>query len=395
VNTHLAGSQARMSGGKIMQQRPSTLEQGLDMRAASAPSPIGRLLSLITPPPAPASASFDARERVRRGRLVGALLLAFTLIELAALVQFVVVDDDHPLMKITLVVTLALTVIVAALNRFGRVTLAGLLLVALANLPLASIPATAIDGKFDVVDLGALYLAAGSVLVAASVLEPWSVFAVAAINCARMTLIIVGMPHSLAFDQLLASNNAQQAFAGPLLMQVVVALVAYFWARSVLSALKRADRAEEIAALERRELERTHELEQGVRELLAVHVLLANGDFQARAQPIHNPLLWQIGASLNTLIARFARLAQMDFLLRRTDQEARRLAESIRIARAGRQPIWPAPSGTPLDEVILALTDTTSYAAPANAAPHGFAPSPAPNTSSARSEANLPEWPFA
>jgi hypothetical protein len=220
---------------------------------------------------------------------------------------------------------------------------------------------------------------------------------VAAINCALMSLIIVGMPHSVAFDQLLASNNAQQAFAGPLLMQVVVALVAYFWARSVFNALKRADRAEEIAALERREVERTHELEQGVRELLDVHVQLANGDFQVRAQPIRNPLLWQIGSSLNTLIARFARLAQMEFLLRRTDQEARRLAESIRIARAGRQPTWPAPSGTPLDEVIVALAD-----APANAAPRAFAPSAGAagaagvtGVTGAETAANLPEWPFS
>jgi hypothetical protein len=349
---------------------------------------MGGLLGLVAPPVAPTYASFTERERARRGRLAGVLLLAFTLIELGALFQFVVVDDDHPMMKLVLVVTLALTIVVAALNRFGRVTAAGLLLVALANLPLASIPATAIGGKFDVVDLGALYLAAGSVLVAASVLEPWSVFVVAAINCALMSLIIVGMPHSEAFDQLLASNNAQQAFAGPLLMQVVVALVAYFWARSVFNALKRADRAEEIAALERREVERTHELEQGVRELLDVHVQLANGDFQVRAQPIRNPLLWQIGSSLNTLIARFARLAQMEFLLRRTDQEARRLAESIRIARAGRQPTWPAPSGTPLDEVIVALAD-----APANAAPRAFAPSA--GAAGAETAANLPEWPFS
>jgi hypothetical protein len=343
------------------------------------------LLRLIAPPLAPTYAAFAARERARRGRLAGALLLALTLIELGAMFQFFVVDDDHPLMKLTLIVAVVLTVVVAALNRFGWTAAAGLLLVALADLPLASIPATAFGGQFDVVDLGPLYLAAGSVLVAASVLEPWSVFVVAAINGALMSGLILGMSHTAAFDQLLASNNAQQAFAGPLLMQVVVALVAYFWARSVLVALKRADRAEEIAELERRELERTRELEQGARELLATHVQLANGDFQARVQPIRNPLLWQIGSSLNMLIARFGRLAQMDFQLRRTEQEARLLAENIRVARAGRSPVWPAPSGTPIDEVIVALTDATS--GPAHAAPQ---PVEAP-----RADASLGAWPFA
>jgi hypothetical protein len=108
-------------------------------------------------------------------------------------------------------------------------------------------------------------------------------------------------------------------------------------------------------------------------------------------------LLWQIGSSLNTLIARLARLAQMDFLLRRTGQEAQRLAEAIRMMRAGRQPIWPTPSGTPLDEVIVALVDTTG-GAPVNDAvvpSHGFAPPPAFGAPAAPDEVNLPEWPFA
>ena len=360
--------------------------------AASAPSPASKLIALVAPPPPPVGADFGAREWARRGRLAGVLLLAFTLIELAALIQFTVVDDDHPAMKMTLVACLILTVVVGALNRLGWNVTAGLLLVALADLPLAAIPATAIGGQFDTTDLGALYLAAGSLLVAASVLEPWSVFIVASLNCALMAGLMLEMPHTAGFEQLLASNNAQQAFAGPLLMQVVVALVAFIWARSVLVALRRADRAEEIAALERREVERTHELEQGVRELLAAHVQLANGNFQARVPAIRNPMLWQIGSSLNNLIARFARLAQMDFLLRRTEQEARRLAESIRVARAGSAPLWPAPSGTPLDEVITALTDGPQPPEPR------VSPTQRPTTDSNLSSnlgSNLGAWPFA
>jgi hypothetical protein len=235
------------------------------------------------------------------------------------------------------------------------------------------------------VDLGALYLAAGSLLVAASVLEPWSVFLVAALNCALMAALMLDMPHTEAFNQLLASNNAQQAFAGPLLMQAVVALVAFVWARSVLMALRRADRAEEIAALQQREAQRTSDLEQGVRELLAAHVQIANGNFQARVPAIRNPLLWQIGSSLNNLMARFARLAQMEFLLRRTEQEAHRLAESIRVARAGGRPLWPAPTGAPLDEVITALTSAPPPAAPPS---HG---APAPDAAGQQ----LGAWPFA
>lgn len=340
-------------------------------------------LRLIAPPPASANTSFDHRERVRRARLAGMLLLALALIELGALFQFVVVDDDHPLMNMVLVGALALTVIIAVLNRLGYSTAAALLLVLLADLPLASIPATSFGGRFDVVDLGPLYLAAGSELVAASALAPWSVFVVAAFNGLLMTFILIAMPHTPALDQLIASNNAQQAFAGPLLMQAIVALVAFVWARSVLTALRRADRAEEIAELERREVELNHELEQGARELLAVHVQLANGNFQARSPAIRNPLLWQIGSSLNTLIARLARLAQVDFLLRRTEQEAHRVAESIRLMRAGRQPVWPTPSGTPLDEVVIALVGAPTQ---------GNQGAPPRSSANAASAPDLPEW---
>ncbi|MEO7000161.1 MAG: hypothetical protein ABI068_00020, partial [Ktedonobacterales bacterium] len=135
----------------------------------------------------------------------------------------------------------------------------------------------------------------------------------------------------------------------------IVAVVAYLWVRSSLDALRRADRAEELAELERREIERNRELEQGVRDLLSVHVQLANGNFNARVPQIANMMLWQIGSSLNNLIGRLSRLAQAEFQLRRTVEETHRLGEALRALLAGRAPIWPAPSGAPTDEVIEPL----------------------------------------
>jgi hypothetical protein len=226
------------------------------------------------------------------------------------------------------------------------------------------IPATAIGGRIDVLHLPAFYLLAGSVLVAASVLAPWWVFVVAVINSALIDASIVLLPHTPALAQVLASNNAQQVYAGPIVMQGIVALVAYLWASSVHSALRRADRAEEIAELERREAQRRAELEEGVQDLLAVHVRMANGDFNVRVPPVRDALLWRVGASLNNLIARFARLAQMEFVLRRRQTEAQRLAEAIVASGGGRQVVWPAPSGTPVDEVLVALARTSAGAGP-------------------------------
>ena len=138
-------------------------------------------------------------------------------------------------------------------------------------------------------------------------------------------------------------------------MQFIVAIVAYLWAQSMFNALKRADRAEEIALLEQRELDRQAELEEGVRQLLEVHVRLSNGDFQARSSGLRNPLLWSVGNSLNILIARLSRTAQADLILRREQEEAKHLADAIHLARSGQQPNWPASSGAPLDIVVEAL----------------------------------------
>jgi hypothetical protein len=307
------------------------------------------------------------------------LLLVFIAAELGSLYQYVIVDNDHPVMVDALLVGLVVAAAAGVLNRLGRVTVAGLLVIALAELPLVGVHATA--GRLDLLHLGAFYLMVGTELVAASVLAPWTVFAVAVVNSALIVGSILLLPHTPRFAQALASNDAQQAIFGPVLMQLIVAVVAYLWARSTVSALRRADRAEEIAALERREVERTHELEEGVHQLLDVHVQLANGNFGVRAPAVRNPSLWQIGSSLNNLIARFARLAQTDFALRRTAEESHRLANAIRSARAGKQMPLPAPSGTPVDEVVAALRETQGT--PSGSAPWGYVSAPSrPNATS-------------
>lgn len=327
-------------------------------------APLGWWLRLTAPPTPPASARFEAREWARRGRLASVLLLAFLAIEAGALWLYVVVDDDHPMMKVALLVALALALAAAALNRIGEVPWAGFLLVVIASLPAVGIPATALDGRIDVLHLGALYLLAGSELVAAAVLAPASVFVVALANSAIVVALLALTPHTPALAAILASNNAPQAYGGPIALQLIVAVVAFLWARSALMALRRADYAEEIAELERREIERTHEVEEGVRQLLEIHVRLANGDFSARVPPAPNAPLWRIGVSLNNLIARFARLAEVDARQQRTWAEARRLAEAVAAQRDGQRPAWPALSGGPLDAVIAALSEPRTSSAP-------------------------------
>jgi len=315
-------------------------------------TPLGWWYGLVALSEPPIGATLRERERTRHSRLVAIFLLAFLLIEVGGLYQYVVVDSDHPPMIALLLIACAVLILIGGLNRVGYVTLAGLLMVLLADLSLPSIPAT---GEVDLQHLGAFYLSIASLLVAASVLPAVTVFPIAVINSAAVLSIIFFLPHTAEFDSVLRSNDAQQVLAGPLLMQIIVAIVAYLWANSMVRAMRRADRAEEIAYLQRRAANQQVELEEGVRQLLAVHAQVASGDFRVRTSGLRNPLLWRVGSSLNALIARLSRTAQADYLLRLEQEEARRLAEAIYLTRSGRQAIWPAPTGLPLDIVLEAL----------------------------------------
>ena len=64
-------------------------------------------------------------------------------------------------------------------------------------------------------------------------------------------------------------------------------------------------------------------------------VRVANGDFSARAPLTQDNVLWQLSASLNTMIARQQKVSDAHYQLQRASGEVGRLADAIRQARAG------------------------------------------------------------
>jgi hypothetical protein len=142
---------------------------------------------------------------------------------------------------------------------------------------------------------------------------------------------------------------------GPLALALFAAFIGWLGTLSVEGAITRADRAVEIATLELQAAEHKRQLEAGVRQILATHVRVANGDFTARAPLGKDNILWQIGSSLNNLIARMQRTAQAEQALRRTEAELRRLAGALDEAEGGQRPTWPAPSGTAADLVLVRI----------------------------------------
>src|SRR5260370_36570273 len=106
-------------------------------------------------------------------------------------------------------------------------------------------------------------------LMPVSLLAAVIVFAVALSITLFIIAIITLEPNTPELNMLLASNAGYNAVIQPVSLQIIVAAVSYLWVRSALQAIARADRAEEIAILQKREAEllrreadRTRQLDQ-------------------------------------------------------------------------------------------------------------------------------------
>jgi hypothetical protein len=336
--------------------------------------PLGWWYRLTMPPAPPATAPFAARERYRRSRMASVILFIFALIVLGSLPLGL---QDLPTLY-SLTAVSVVTFIALLFNRGNQVYVTGALLSGAMTLALLSVILAGRNGKIDVDYLQLYYLLIITELIAAALLPPATVFLLALVNSTITVTTLALLPAAPTLAGLLHSPDVGffTLVFPAIAVHWAVAGVSFLLVRSATDAIRRADRAEEIAELQQREVERTRELEEGVRHLLEVHVRLANGDFSVRTQLIRNPLLWQIGTSLNNLIARLGRFAQVDFTLRRTAEEAQRLAAAVEAFVSGRGAAWPSPTRTPLDPVVEALRRGLGRYPPAAGLPPAAEPQP-------------------
>ena len=147
-----------------------------------------------------------------------------------------------------------------------------------------------------------------------------------------------------------------------LLSQFIVSIVAYIWVRGARLAILRADRAEEISALERRELERQQleierkqQLDTGIQQIIETHVQVANGNFGARAPLVKENILWQVAYSLNNLLARLQSYQQLDIQQRKNQEALKYLIRAVQRAKKDGEPIQVQRTGTSVDALIIEL----------------------------------------
>jgi len=300
--------------------------------------------------------SIEEREHIRKSRLAAYIILGI-LIVIVLLIPLGLGDPTGSLLPL---IGAGIGVLISALfNRLGNVTAAAVLLILIIN---AAVLASLIGqtGGLTVDSLPAFDLLVISVVVGASLLPGLAAFLVAALNVAAVALAFFLLPHAPDLTKELTDPSVLGGgtlaivalLSRPIALQIIIAVVAFLWVRGADQAIRRADRAEEIAALEHTLADQKRQLDIGIQQILQTHVRAANGDYTARAPLGQDNILWQIASSLNNLLSRLQRSGQAEHQLRRTDEEIRRLAAAIDDAQAGRKPIWPAPTGTAADLIL-------------------------------------------
>ena len=284
----------------------------------------------------PGSAPLVARERARRRQLVSTILLVVAGFQLVSLPG--AISDHSPLALGTVIVGLVICGVAMLFNRGGKAIMSSILLIIVIDLGCGLMLLTSPMG-LDVANLPVFDVLIVSELIAVSLLPAASVFPIALGNILFISGDIALQPHTPALNQLLASGMAYDVVAQPIGLQIIVAVVTYLWVRSALRAIARADRAEEVAELQRREAERTHQLESGIQQLLRTQVRAANGDLTARANLSQDNVLWQVGISLNLLLTRLQKAAWEASRAENENQHLRwevaRLTEALREVGAG------------------------------------------------------------
>lgn len=263
--------------------------------------------SFTSPREPPKSASFQHMERFRRGRIGSQIILAlYILLLISTLAGFV--GANKYLFSIVGVVA-CLLLVATGLNRMGKVNLAGSLVVlAFILYPVAAIITD--PNGLSILALPLYGLLVLPLLCTVSFLPPWWVFMIASGNSLFTWISLTYMPRTAELNTLL--NIALASTMIPIiLIQLLVAVVAYAWVHNTTQALLRADRAEEIAKLERdlalqaeEAARQKQQLEANIQAIVNTHVRVANGDFSARVPLAQNNVLWQIAGPLNNLIAR-------------------------------------------------------------------------------------------
>lgn len=355
--------------------------------------PLNVWYHLTSPPEPDASASFQERDMYRRGRTGSQVsIFLFLLIFISFPAAF---SGSNSLLIGILAANIFILILALALNRARQVNIAGILvLLSVLASPTANILTN--PGGVDASVLPIFGFLVLPVMCAVSFLPPRWGFVVAAVNSVFTLYVLRFLPNSGDLHTVLA--NAFVSIATPIILsQWIVAIIAFLWVHGAREAIKRADRAELISAMEKQERERQQleieqkqQLDAGIKMIIETHAKFANGNYAARAPLNQDNVLWQLAYSLNNLLARVQGYAQtqnqiqtqmqgmqeqirslgannrqLTQELQRTHEAGTRLVQALSEGKS----VVPGHSDTIIDEVAAQITQRTNNTNNTNNAP--------------------------
>jgi predicted anti-sigma-YlaC factor YlaD len=204
-----------------------------------------------------------------------------------------------------------------------------------------------------------------SIILTGALLPPVAALITGLASCVYIGLVALFSLNPNTYNQgsqvhYQAINTLAIAAILPIVIQIVVAVIVYVIMCNLLAAIRRADRAEEIVALqealaqyERGRLRDQQQLEEGLEKIAEAHARVANGDYQARVSLNEGDTLWSIAIPLNNLLNRLQSWKNEVDLLFVTRQASGYIAEQIRANCQSRQWHNLPLTRTPLDPIVV------------------------------------------
>ncbi len=304
------------------------------------------------------SKEIGAQERLRRSRLISALLLLIVA-TVALLIPTLYVQ---PLIWRPVVLLAGGSLLVVLLNRWGQITLSGLAYVVMVDVALAGFIIT--KPIFTYSNIPNLDLFILALLISGIVLPRRLIPVVAALHIGLILAIFNLKEHDDLLTQGIQryfGGQSYTAYINAILLQVCGAGIAWLHAWSVERALLRASRAEELAQAQLRIEEQSRllaeqkaRLEHSIQMLQDVQERIANGDLEARVSLYENDLL-PLAVNFNLLAERLSKVERIAQEHRRLEQALNQVLEALAATSSGKGGAALPQTGTLADRVVPLL----------------------------------------
>ena len=323
----------------------------------------------ISFPRRPSAMTPGQREQERYARLTASLLLLIICAFLPLTPIMLFFSPTSPSARPDAIGVICLLTISWVSGRMGRQIFSAACIIACTFLAIAG-PLLAHPLDSSLVPLFSVFTI--SIILAGALMPPVAALITGLFSCLYICLVAFLSLNTKTYNQgnqlrYPTINTLAIAVLLPIVIQIIVSVIIYMIMRNLLAAIRRADRAEEIVALqtsivehERARLREKKQLEDGLEKIAEAHARIANGDYNARVSLNEGDVLWSVAIPLNNLLNRIQSWKSDADTLHVTQRAARYIAEQIRVSQQSAQRRDLHLTKTPLDPVIVEVNKIMS-----------------------------------